>query len=400
MLGKLNRTIAAAVAICIALLAYQLSAAQLEGMEAPTDVTGADCRMCHTDFALNFEYPHPPALNAECTSCHKTTGEKGHGGLVAEGRDLCLACHEDKKDHNPAATCFSAGCHSDIHGSDKDKFFIASRTEEYPGFFQSTEGASFVGSSVCLACHDDKCTWWGQSIHSAGDYDEHKAPELQGCESCHGPGGNHYGRLAGIGRFEEAYTDEIDQVCLKCHRDEMYMPDYEDSTHVKAHISCTDCHTPHDLTNKANLKLSPNEVCFSCHKTKRVDFKRLSAHLVDTTDARTGMLCTDCHSPHGSANGAMLNQPLEELCMSCHVDKAGPFIYPHAGTDATLGRGCTTCHTHHGSSSPNLLTINGRGVCLQCHTEMATNHGGGATCWTAGCHSQHHGSNTNYFFIN
>lgn len=402
MNGKLNRILTAVAVLLLSLVVYRFGVAQsgVEGMEAPTDVTGADCRMCHTGFAEGLEFTHEPAAAGDCVSCHLTTGETGHGGLVSEDRELCLTCHSEQREHYPVATCWTSGCHSDVHGSDIDMQFIASRAEEYPGFFESTQGAEYVGSASCLACHCENCDWWGQSVHSLSDGDENTPLDRQGCEACHGPGGNHWGRLAGIGRFEFAYADESDAMCLKCHRDEMYMPDYEGSSHFEAHVTCVSCHSPHNLTNKANLKLAANEVCLSCHETKRADFMRLSHHPLDTADARTGMLCIDCHTPHGSTNTAMLVRRTDELCQVCHVDKAGPFVYSHAGYDPALGRGCATCHSHHGSNSPNLLVMNGRGLCLQCHTDMATNHGGNATCWTSGCHSDHHGSNSNYFFVN
>lgn len=397
MIGKLNRAIAALVVLTAVFLACRAGMAQLEGMEPPADVTGVDCRMCHTDFGLGFQYPHDPVLNNNCTACHMPKGETKHGALVADDRDLCTSCHTDRRDHYPAATCWSAGCHVEIHGSNTDDFLI-SRNEEYPGFFSSTCDAEYVGSETCLECHCDKDKWWTQSAHSMGDCDEKTPPERQGCEGCHGPGGNHYGRLAGIGRFEFASAGDSDALCLKCHRDEMYMPDYENSMHFRARVTCTCCHDPHDLTYKSNLKLPPNELCFSCHETKRADFMRLSHHPVDQADPRTGMNCTECHTPHGSPNKAMLVKAADELCVSCHVDKTGPFIYQHAGYDPALGRGCGTCHSHHGANSPNLLMINGRGVCLQCHTDRAQ-HFAGTDCWASGCHEEHHGSNVNFFFF-
>jgi DmsE family decaheme c-type cytochrome len=398
MRGRMTRHVIWLTAIALTLAIWRIGSAQLEGMEPPTDVTGADCRMCHTDFALNLTYPHPPAEENNCTACHLTTGETGHGGLINEGRTLCLECHQDKVDHNPAATCWSTGCHSDVHGSDVEPFFIASRLEEYPGFNESTTDAEYIGSSECLSCHTDKCESWSQSMHSLADGDHKLPPERQGCEACHGPGSHHYGRLAGIGRFDYAATDEIDTVCLKCHRDEMYVPDYTSSTHTKEHLSCVSCHNPHYLGEKANLRLAGTELCLSCHETKRTDFMRLSSHPVDLADPRTGMQCTECHNPHGSAERAMLTAPADEFCQRCHADKAGPFVFSHPGYDPALGNGCSTCHAAHGSNAPNLLQISGRGLCLQCHTEMV-NHGGGATCWTSGCHSQHHGSNSNFYFM-
>jgi DmsE family decaheme c-type cytochrome len=402
MAAKHKRVAAAAAVFILLLLAWHLSSAQLEGlegMEPPDDVTGIDCSMCHGDFAAQYTYTHEPAVEGNCVACHLTTGEGGHGGLVAEDRSLCLSCHVDKEAHYPLLNCWAASCHADKHGSDVDEYFNPSRKEEYPGFTAATAGAAYVGSDTCLGCHTDKCEWWQDTAHSMSDTDEDTPLKLRGCEGCHGPGDNHWGRWARIGDFELAGVEETDTVCLKCHKDEMFTPDYWDTLHPLAGVSCNTCHNPHNLTNKNNLCLPPNELCLSCHETKRADFNRLSHHPVDMNDPRTGMLCVDCHSPHGAEGRPMLKLPAEELCASCHVDKAGPFAFPHAGYDPALGEGCFTCHSAHGSNTPNLLRLNGRGVCLQCHTDQLA-HGGATTCWTMGCHTEHHGSNSSYFFFN
>ena len=384
------------------LVAWRLVAAQLdglEGMEPPPDVSGMDCTMCHGDFAANFEYTHQPALDGECALCHLETGEAGHGGLVSADRELCLTCHAEYTAHNPVLTCWAATCHADVHGSNEDPLLNPSRQEEYPGFCESTAGAQYIGSGECLGCHYEYADWWKRSIHSLSDTDRDSPYDRRGCEGCHGPGSNHWGRWAGIGYFELSSVEEADAVCFKCHRDEIYEADYWKTLHPLAGVACTTCHDPHFLENPSNLTMPANQLCFSCHKTVRADFNKLSHHPVDNEDPRTGMLCTDCHSPHCAEGRPMLQLPKDELCVSCHVDKSGPFVYDHVGYDPALGDGCFTCHSQHGSNSPNLLMMNGRGVCLQCHSDLAS-HGGAATCWSTGCHTEHHGSNGNFFFFN
>ena len=390
------------VPVVLAALLFGMGIAQLdglEGMEAPDDVEGMECSMCHGEFATEYKYTHTPAFDAECTLCHLETGEGGHGGLTMDGRELCLQCHSEQEYHYPVQTCWTSTCHADKHGSDIDELFNPSRQECYPGFAESTLGACYVGSDTCLGCHCDKQEWWAESAHSLPDMDEKARDGYKGCEGCHGPGSNHMGRLAGIGVFDVATVEEADAMCFKCHRDEMFEPDYWKTIHPLAGVACSTCHNPHDVTNEYNLTKPANELCISCHETKRADFNRMSHHPVDLKDPRTGMRCAECHDPHGAGGGRMLKEPLEELCISCHVDKGGPYVYSHPGYDPAMGRGCQTCHTHHGSNTPNLLMMNGRGVCIQCHTDRAT-HMSGQTCWTTGCHTEHHGSNSNFFFFN
>ncbi len=61
-----------------------------------------DCKACHEKLPeLHAKGGHP---DAACTDCHKP-----HGWKVT-GRDVCVACHDDKKKHNvEGGDC--AGCH-------------------------------------------------------------------------------------------------------------------------------------------------------------------------------------------------------------------------------------------------------------------------------------------------
>lgn len=63
----------------------------------------AACGECHgTPKGLHRKGGHP---DLSCTECHRP-----HSWAVT-GRDTCLSCHEDKKDHNKAAGA-CAGCHA------------------------------------------------------------------------------------------------------------------------------------------------------------------------------------------------------------------------------------------------------------------------------------------------
>lgn len=370
----------------------------LSGMEAPEDVTGADCTMCHGSAAQNAKFPHPPAKENQCTTCHSPTGVGGHGALVDNERTLCLACHKDYEKHYAPMTCWTSSCHNDVHGSNVDEYLNPSRQEDYPGFRQATYGAKHVGSKTCLACHTEYCEGWSESAHSLTDIGG-SAKDEKGCESCHGPGGNHWGRRAGIGIFDYASTSEVNSTCLRCHEADIYVPDYKGNEHSRADVSCISCHNPHQQDHLHNLRSDPNALCLTCHDNKRIDFARFSHHPVDMENPRTGMLCVDCHNPHGGEGHFMLDEPQDQMCFKCHADKEGPFVFAHAGYEYGLGQGCATCHEAHGSNAPNLLKLSGRGVCLQCHTDRVTHFPDQPTCWTSGCHSSHHGSNKNYFFF-
>ena len=194
----------------------------------------------------------------------------------------------------------------------------------------------------------------------------------------------------------------------------------EEVNTMPRHVTCVDCHNPHKTNSTpANPPQAPGrlrgvaglnesggavsgadyefEVCFKCHGVRdqatqlgivRADNNRnvrleLSqgnpSHHAVTAIGRNPMMsgfepgystssiiyCTECHNPHGSQFGPMLERSYEmsdvtpesflnyELCYTCHNrgflinDQANTF--PHKlhvqGNNAT----CATCHDAHGS---------------------------------------------------
>ena len=87
------------------------------------------CFKCHKEQRGPFAWEHE-ALREGCTTCHKVHGSIHEKMLVARDNNLCLRCHTQvnfptigKQNHGgrlPQGTCFSAGCHTAVHGSNFD----------------------------------------------------------------------------------------------------------------------------------------------------------------------------------------------------------------------------------------------------------------------------------------
>jgi predicted CXXCH cytochrome family protein len=88
------------------------------------------CLTCHTEQRGPFVFEHE-ALREGCTTCHQPHGSVNDKLLVQRNQMLCLKCHFQQQqtggqlliggvDHAPfvaQGTCWSAGCHEAVHGS-------------------------------------------------------------------------------------------------------------------------------------------------------------------------------------------------------------------------------------------------------------------------------------------
>ena len=88
------------------------------------------CSQCHRDQSRPFVFEHE-ALREGCIVCHTPHGTINSKMLVERDANLCLRCHAQvqsapgrivigKEDHTlylKQGTCFSAGCHTAVHGS-------------------------------------------------------------------------------------------------------------------------------------------------------------------------------------------------------------------------------------------------------------------------------------------
>jgi DmsE family decaheme c-type cytochrome len=117
-------------------------------------------------------------------------------------------------------------------------------------------------------------------------------------------------------------------------------------------MECSSCHNPHGSTNVRLLKIGNwvNEICVSCHTEKR------GPYIWDHAPAREA--CSTCHDPHGSNQERMLVAKMPMLCQRCHVATRHPSsIYDgsdlNSRSNRLIGRSCVNCHSQiHGSNSP------------------------------------------------
>ncbi|HEY3044990.1 MAG TPA: cytochrome c3 family protein [Vicinamibacterales bacterium] len=300
----------------------------------------------------------------------------------------------------------------------------------------------FAGEDACRSCHRAELTEFHKTPHArvtgAG------TTQRMDCESCHGPGKAH-AEAQEASRGDEALGAAANRLifsfkgtpaensarCLTCHASAAKLQRFDHSRHASTGVSCQSCHSTH-LVEAADpsaperpplaqaqffqvpqlaveqrwlreslLKDSQPALCFGCHQQARAQFAQPFHHRVP----EGSMKCSDCHSPHGTANQASLTQPAWETCTSCHTDKHGPFVFEHA---AVRVEGCAVCHTPHGGVSRFMLARREtRFVCLQCHgdphSEQVSVPHGRLSFQTRGdctrCHVAIHGSNFSKVFL-
>jgi DmsE family decaheme c-type cytochrome len=238
----------------------------------------------------------------------------------------------------------------------------------------------YVGSEACKVCHSDVWLNFYKNPHYKSIASGREAAEKTGCESCHGPGGNHVaarGGKATIRAFSTMTPDEALNTCLACHSKDLSRANIRRSPHTEADVVCSNCHSIHKSTTpKFLLAKQQKDLCYTCHASIRAQFEMPVKHRVN----EGAIQCTDCHNPHGASaapsgmgtSAALVTTALdnEEPCLKCHVDKRGPFVYEHASVRV---EGCAGCHVPHGSTNAKLLR---RPVvftmCLECHNGAGT----------------------------
>jgi DmsE family decaheme c-type cytochrome len=157
-------------------------------------------------------------------------------------------------------------------------------------------------------------------------------------------------------------------ICQSCY-EAFYNPSWLGSAHARRGVGCTECHSVHEFKSRtAMLKAtSPSASCESCHSSIRAKGMRTSHHPV-----REGLMtCTSCHDPHDGSRPKMIKADwVNELCLQCHTEKRGPFLWEHL----PVRENCLSCHDPHGSNHDKLLVAKQPYLCQRCH--MNTRHPG------------------------
>ena len=268
------------------------------------------------------------------------------------------------------------------------------------------------GADTCLGCHGDNEALMAVFRNPHGVPTDPRSPfgqaQLQ-CEACHGPGGEHAGRVrrgqerplpqVRFGSGSGTPVDVQNGMCLGCHAADAG-PAWHASAHDDNELACADCHQSHVAHDPVVQVATQPGICFECHTEKRSQVLKPYAHPL----ADGKMACTGCHAPHGEVtDGLLARQTVNATCYECHAEKRGPYLWEHA----PVVEDCANCHEPHGSIHPGMLSARAPLLCQSCHSQaghpsVAYTAGGladgnaspfllGQSCLN--CHSQVHGSN-------
>ena len=172
-----------------------------------------------------------------------------------------------------------------------------------------------------------------------------------GCERCHGPGSAHIANPVRDTIVNPARLDYVhaNDTCIQCHSQgrplkspiEGKYYDWPVGFHVGLNLD--------DFWKLEDHKIG--ETTFTHFPDGTAHKNRMQGNdFVTSLMYARGVTCFSCHDPHGSDNNAMLRQPGNSMCLTCH----GPNSQngPHA---ATIEQ-----HTHHAPGSAG-------SQCVACH---------------------------------
>ena len=230
------------------------------------------------------------------------------------------------------------------------------------GFGAST--AALADDKVCTTCHDAS---WDKPILSIYQtkHGVKADPRTPGCQSCHGVSDGHLKNPGTapdmtFAKKSKNTPEAKNDACLSCHKAGK-RAHWDGSQHQGQGLACASCHTVHAVKDRVLSKATQPEVCYTCHKTQRAEFNKIS-HM-PVPEGKMG--CSDCHNPHGSTGPKLLvKNTVNETCFTCHADRRGPFLWEHA----PVSDDCTNCHSQHGSNNAPLLKSKVPWLCQNCHT--------------------------------
>jgi DmsE family decaheme c-type cytochrome len=249
-------------------------------------------------------------------------------------------------------------------------------------------GTDYVGTETCKGCHEDYYKSFVKSVH--GKKAIPGSPmNREGCESCHGPGGQHAEKGGGKGVAILAFGRKLDPrersaKCLTCHEETKTLAFWNMNRHRAAGNSCDSCHSVHKGVEKLLVAAEP-DLCFNCHKNIRAQVNKQSHHpLKEAFVGRQALKCSSCHNTMGSfstepivsfsgsrrsgTDKMIKADSVNDLCFKCHAEKRGPFMWQHPPVEEN----CLICHEAHGSNHGKLLTSRVPLLCQNCHSTIGS----------------------------
>jgi predicted CXXCH cytochrome family protein len=127
---------------------------------------------------------------------------------------------------------------------------------------------------------------------------------------------------------------------------------------------CSVCHARNDRRSPGPIGSSINELCYSCHEEFQEIMARKFKHLP------AGEACTNCHNPHNSTEKKLLHGEMVELCTTCHKGVKEQILNAKVKHKAvTTGEKCNNCHNPHAANIEKLLIQLPFDLCVSCHAK-------------------------------
>lgn len=252
----------------------------------------------------------------------------------------------------------------------------------------------------CSDCHD-QAKAFVSNVHAFGSGSK-GAVSNDVCTPCHGDGTEHIQNGGDKSKISVPRgLTGANETCLMCHQTTTDKVSRRGGMHSNSSaVNCLSCHSIHNAQSEHLVAAPQLQLCGTCH-TQAASFRNKPyAHRLD----RGGMQCSTCHEPHGRPGRESIRTTSsgETVCVGCHTDKRGPFVFKHG---ALAAGECASCHEPHGSMNSKQLTrASVSQVCLECHSTIGAETFAGQppafhnvstaryqNCTT--CHAAIHGSN-------
>ncbi len=342
---------------------------------------GQTCQSCHgpaskhldargqePGLIFSFKKGIDPVARAEvCLKCHEqnqcTPGAQWRTSKHAHCGVTCVDCHRGHYNVPPGTPATTTPAIAYLAPGPTARLVSynaadAPKEETLPSLRGTSHHLGAMAPDLCLKCHCDM----RDLLRIAGPH-QIGGPNGFNCTTCHDP----------HGQIRESSRKDL---CLSCHKAGAPTMAWHASTHERYGVACTDCHNPHPHSNvrqvvnishygveepkRLAMSVQQPEACYKCHQ-KVFAMNHLPSH---HPIMEGKMVCSDCHDPHGQLDKNLKAETINQLCYKCHMEKEGPFAYPHP----PVNENCAICHEPHGTVANNLLKQPPTFLCLRCHT--------------------------------
>ena len=281
---------------------------------------------------------------------------------------------------------------------------VASAAEE-------ADSSAYAGIQTCAACHKDKFSSWLTSKHASAANADAPQPAWNEngieCEACHGPGREH---VSNGGDASKIVSSKNADICGQCHgsgqsggtgwklgyRPGMQLSEIKDLQLIPVDASKLPPEPEEGRRLTYNMWLASghsmalsrvvnsdaeSDVCYGCHSADGFEAKRAgkTINMEQKGDFHT-LTCVGCHDSHGSSHQSQLAMESEELCGSCHSNRAVLQGKGAKGIEDTRSFhsaiACVDCHMSEGNHLMKVLrpddpelSESRMGTCTACHKD-------------------------------